>query len=198
MKRLVVFMFVLTMVACAMGEPLSTRLSAYRLIDTASITDNQFSRTSYVMHTTQYLKDNADVDFREIDGSGKSTYVNGVEMIFSTRGDDNVTMTATICGAANFGPWETLFVVHGKAKTASASVGNGDIWFSDVSITDNHITTVVAKDVAEERVAKVAFDVTGYQFLKVFIAVTSSPSEVSEAIVNNQPSPTVQTWLRWY
>lgn len=187
-KWFVIVAAILSMAVSLHAETLTSRHSAYTLVDTSLATgnDSDFGDSDFVL--ADHSSD-ADADFRKLDRAGASedTFANGCSLIFAGDPNDNDTATLVVYGAGHTNsPWiriASLALTVGTADSAS-----GFDWVDTIVATDTHATTIVVSDSTNNRVANVTFDLTGLRFLKFLVTATGVSG----------PEAIIKTYIRWW
>lgn len=169
MKKVLTFLILVGLLFMIGGSSVTTRVHSYQnLVVSAAGAESRLATASADYNVGVPAPGTTALEPKnllKIFGAGKDTYANAVELIcFATATADN-TCEMALYGVSGNGPPEQIaeiIWIFGTARHTSTTI----LWADTCTISaDTHPTALVASDSGNNRVVKLNFDVTGYQYL---------------------------------
>ena len=180
MKKFVVAMLIVAVLVCVTFLPadeLRTRVDAYHLIHTTVTTATETSpaTTDFAIRSSDQT---AAFDLMSLgDSVGGLTVANGLVLTVYATATDADTCTIEYWGIAEGGPLEKICSVACVFGTAVRTTGV--LWVDTVVVTDVHTNTVKTGGSAENGVARVMFDMTGFRYIRPFVTARSGAEGIN-------------------
>lgn len=176
MKKLVItglVILIFALVTFAPADELRTRVGSYQLIHATVGTATETSPA-----TSDFAIKSSDqtlaFDLMSLSNSvGGVTTGNGLVITVWANALDGDTCTIEYWGIAGNGPLEKICSVACIFGTAQRQT-TAHLWVDTVTVTDTHTNTVKTGGSAENGVARVLFDMTGFRFIRPYVTARSN------------------------
>ena len=174
MKKLLASLLIVSILFCVAllpADQLRTKVGSYQLIMTslAGATETSPATTDFNLRSSDQT---LAFDLMSIGNAvGGVTEANGAVFIVAATASNNDTATIEYWGISDNVPLEKICSVAYIFGTAEKSTGV--LWADTVTVTDKHTNTVKTGGSAENGVARVLFDMTGYRYIRPFVRAKS-------------------------
>ncbi len=169
MRKLIILTLVLLAIAC-MGSVLTTKVAPYQnLVVSAAGAETQLTTGATTYFNPGLPDPGTDAlrpkDIKSLWGKGSETEANNVVFTCYATASANDTCEMEIYGIADGGAPERIaeiIWIFGTARHTSTTV----LWADTCTITTNyHLKAITVADDADNVIAKMLFDATGYRYL---------------------------------